>query len=162
MSSSTSMSSRPSLPAGTFRAWRTAFAAAALASAIGILLASPASAKYVVEDRYIEVPQCQPATTEVCPQVPTETFYGHVGPTVSFTANANHCSDIIAHIIVDGVEVGSDEVGPGQTTRDFNLASLQRHTIGVQAEGVLGGCNTTGTLGAWGGTLHYAGTDALS
>lgn len=126
-----------------------------------LALAIPASAKPFVQDTYIEVPQCQPATSQLCPQIPTATVGAIMSPSVSFTANANHCSDIIAHIFIDGSEFGSDLLEPGETTPEFPLESLQSHTVGVQAEGIPGGCNT-GHLDAWGGTLHFKGTLPLS
>lgn len=102
-----------------------------------------------------------PATTQLCPQIPTASVGAVMSPTVSFAANTNHCSDIIAHIFIDGVEVGSDLLEPGETTPDFPLESLQSHTVGVQAAGIEGGCNH-GTVSAWGGTLHFKGTLPLS
>jgi hypothetical protein len=128
---------------------------------VALTLAGPASAKPFEQDDYIEVPQCQPATTQLCPQIPTASVGSVLAPSVSFTANNNHCADMIAHIIADGVEVGSDVVGPGQTTRTFDLASYRPQTVGVQAEGIEGGCNT-GAVSAWGGTLHYRGIFPLS
>jgi hypothetical protein len=51
-------------------------------------------------DRYIDVP---------VPSVSVKTD----GPLmVEFTANNNRCSDMIAHLIVDGREWGSNRVGP--------------------------------------------------
>jgi hypothetical protein len=131
------------------------------AGCVALALALPASAKPFEQDNYIDVPQCQPASTQLCPQIPTASFGPVMAPSVSFTANNNHCADMIAHIIVDGVEVGSDVVGPGQTTRIFDLARYRPHTVGVQAEGIEGGCNT-GAVSAWGGTLHYRGILPLS
>jgi hypothetical protein len=126
-----------------------------------LALAGPAWAGSIVEDHYIEVPQCQPATSQLCPQVPSVTS-GVVGlaPTLTFTASSNHCSHITAHIIVDGAEVGSAVVGPGQTTPVFELASYRSHTVGVQAEGIEGGCNH-GALSSWGGNLHLEWVAAL-
>jgi len=126
-----------------------------------LALAGPASAKPYVQDSYIDVPQCQPATSQLCPQIPSASVGAIMAPSVSFTANSNHCSDIIAHIVIDGIEVGSDRLEPGETTPDFPLESFQSHTVGVQAEGIEGGCNI-GHLDAWGGTLHFKGTLPLS
>lgn len=131
------------------------------AGAGGLALAGPASAKPFVQDSYIEVPQCQPATSQLCPQIPTASVGAIMSPTVSFTANSNHCSDIIAHVFIDGTEFGSDLLEPGETTPDFPLEDLQPHTVGIQAEGIPGGCNT-GHVDAWGGTLHFKGTLPLS
>lgn len=129
--------------------------------AMALTLAGPASAKPYTQDSYIEVPQCTPATSQLCPQIPTASVGPVISPAVSFTANSNHCSDIIAHIFIDGVEFGSDLLEPGETTPEFPLEDLQPHTVGVQAEGIPGGCNR-GWLDAWGGTLHFTGTLPLS
>ena len=126
-----------------------------------LALAGPAAAKPFAQDSYIEVPQCQPATSQLCPQIPSASVGAVMSPTVSFTANSNHCSDIIAHVIIDGEEFGSDLLEPGETTPEFPLADLQPHTVGIQAEGIPGGCNT-GHVDAWGGTLHFKGTLPLS
>src|SRR6478609_6176356 len=128
----------------------------AAAGAATLALAGPASAKPFVQESYIEVPQCQPATAQLCPQIPTAGIGAIMSPTVSFTTNTNHCSDIIAHVFIDGVEVGSDLLEPGETTPEFPLEDLQPHTVGIQAEGIPGGCNT-GHVDAWGGTLHFKG-----
>lgn len=133
----------------------------AATAATGLALAGPASAKPFVQDSYIDVPQCQPATSQLCPQIPTASIGAVMSPTVSFTANSNHCSDIIAHVFIDGEEFGSDLLEPGETTPEFPLADLQPHTVGIQAEGVPGGCNR-GWVDAWGGTLHFRGTLPLS
>jgi len=133
----------------------------AAAGAATLALAGPASAKPFVQESYIEVPQCQPATAQLCPQIPTAGIGAIMSPTVSFTTNTNHCSDIIAHVFIDGVEVGSDLLEPGETTPEFPLEDLQPHTVGIQAEGIPGGCNT-GHVDAWGGTLHFKGTLPLS
>ena len=133
----------------------------AAAGAATLVLAGPASAKPFVQESYIEVPQCQPATAQLCPQIPTASIGAIMSPTVSFTTNTNHCSDIIAHVFIDGVEVGSDLLEPGETTPEFPLEDLQPHRVGIQAEGIPGGCNT-GHVDAWGGTLHFKGTLPLS
>lgn len=141
--------------------------AAVVATATGwaaLAFAGPASAKLIVTDKYIEVPNCSPPGSELCPQIPSVTVNnGLFSMKVEFTANSNHCSDIIAHIMVDGREWGSNRVGPGQSDGGYEIpANAGPHTIGVQAEGVPGGCNTTGTLAAWGGTLHIEVEAALA
>jgi hypothetical protein len=136
-----------------------------VAGGAAFLLAVTAAAKPIPLmdiNHYIEVPNCNVAEgTELCPQIPTVS----VDPEkermqVFFTANQNHCSDIIAHILVDGREYASTKVGPGQSDRGhvFRIKAGP-HVVGVQAEGVRGGCNTTGTLLAWGGTLHIQAID---
>jgi hypothetical protein len=135
---------------------RVVAAAAITAAALGgtLAVASPASAAL---DRYVEVVGCnQPAGQQKCPEVPSVTFdhEGAPGVQIFFTANSGHCSDIIANIIVDGTWVGGIVVGPGE--RDGGIVvplTAGTHTIGVQAEGLPGGCNT-GRLDSWGGTVH--------
>jgi hypothetical protein len=102
------------------------------------------------------VPQCQPATSQLCPQIPTVNFVttNESSILVEFTGNQNGCSDIIAHIIFDGAEWGSNRVGPGGTDGGYEIPVTRgSHTVGVQAEGIEGGCNT-GVVTAWGGTVH--------
>jgi hypothetical protein len=139
---------------------RTAVISAAAACA-ALALASPASAKPFTQDNYIDVPDCPQPQTQVCGTVPTATVGAVAAPSVSFTANGNHCSDMIAHVIVDGQEVGAAQVGAGQSTPFYNLPSYRSHTVGVRAEGVPGGCNV-GYVSAWGGTLHFKGISPLS
>jgi hypothetical protein len=128
----------------------------ASASVAGIGLAAPAFALHL--DQYIEVPQCQPATSEECPQIPRVTFTAAEngeGLTAGFTANANHCSDIQVRFLVDDYPQGDwIRVGPGQTIQSEPFMEKGTHVLGVFARGILGGCNTTGVLSAWGGTVH--------
>ena len=138
---------------------RCAVIAAIVASAsiAGVTFAAPALAVHL--EQYIEVPQCQPATSEDCPQVPQVTFTSEKGEGIhaQFTANANHCSDISVRILLDGYPVGDwIRVGPGQTTPpDQGFVSPGgTHTLGVKARGILGGCNTADVLSAWGGTIR--------
>jgi hypothetical protein len=75
---------------------------------------------------------------------------------VSYTASTGHCSDVAAHFLVDGVEVAvTPFLTPGQTSATFTLGPVApgAHTLGVQGEGTVGGCNA-GTIGGWGGSLQ--------
>ena len=65
------------------------------------------------------------------------------------------CSSVIAHFLVDGVELAvSPPLAPGVTSATYTLpVSPGTHTLAIQGEGVVGGCNT-GYLAAWGGTLQ--------
>jgi len=141
----------------------TAATMAGVVSCTAISLAVTAAAKPLMDiDQYIEVPNCNVAEgTELCPQIPTVSVDpGTERMKVIFTANQNHCSDIIAHILVDGREYVSARVGPGQPDGGHVFrVSPGPHVVGVQAEGVRGGCNTTGTLLAWGGTVHVQAID---
>jgi hypothetical protein len=132
---------------------RTAVAATSAAAA-ALALAGPASATVI--DQYIEVPQCAEPQTQWCEQIPTVNVRAKAdGPwLVEFTANQNHCADMIAHIILDGQEWGNHIVHPGGSDEGYEIPLTKGdHTIGVQAEGIEGGCNT-GFVSAWGGVLH--------
>lgn len=132
---------------------RTAVGIAA-AGIAAVALAAPASAVNITQ--YIDVPACEEPQTQVCKQIPAVEFpvHGERSILVEFTANQNHCADMIAHIIYDGTEWGSNRVGPGQSDGGYEIPVTRgNHTIGVQAEGIEGGCNT-GSVSAWGGTLH--------
>jgi hypothetical protein len=141
----------------------TAVTVACVVSCAAISLAVTAPAKPLIDiDQYIEVPNCNVAEgTELCPQIPTLSVDPETERMkVVFTANQNHCSDIIAHILVDGREYVSTKVGPGQPDGGHVFrVKPGSHVVGVQAEGVRGGCNTTGTLLAWGGNLHVQAID---
>ena len=131
----------------------TAFGLTAAAGLAVLAVAGPAAAAGSTSNYYVAVDQC-PTVEQVCRTVPTVTIDTTSGVVVEFTANRNHCSDIIAHIIVDGAEWGSAQVGPGHRDGSYYIPLTPGlHDIGVQAEGVTGGCNT-GYLSAWGGNLR--------
>ena len=86
---------------------------------------------------------------------------------VKFTANPYHCSSIRVHLLVDGVEKHVSEwLGWPKAPAPFNTLPLAtgeidlgsvgsgNHTLGVQAEGQVSGCNK-GVLGAWSGTVVF-------
>jgi hypothetical protein len=130
---------------------------ATTAGVCALALASPASAVSI--QQYVEVPQCQPATSQVCPQEPEVNFTAGNGGRgeivdVQFTANQNHCSDIIVHVSIDGyVPSLLGRVGPGQTAKQGFGVGPGNHVLRVRAEGITGGCNT-GALSSWGGTVR--------
>ena len=73
---------------------------------------------------------------------------------VEYRAAATHCSDVRMHFLVDGAELAlSGFVTPGASTGFFNVGPVSpgAHTVSLQAEGRVGGCNT-GQLAGWGGT----------
>lgn len=75
---------------------------------------------------------------------------------VEYVASAGHCSNVIMHFLVDGTEQAvSGPLTPGQSTGFVVLGPVSpgTHTLGLQAEGVVGGCNA-GTLGNWGGVAN--------
>jgi hypothetical protein len=127
---------------------------AATAGVCALALASPASAVNIEQN--IGVAQCQPATSQVCPQEPGVNFTTDSAQfvDVQFTANQNHCSDIIVHVSIDGyVPNYLGRVGPGQTVGQGFGVGPGNHVLNVRAEGVQGGCNT-GALSSWGGIVR--------
>jgi hypothetical protein len=109
-----------------------------------------------VIDQYVGVANCTQPAGQLCPAIPVVTIRNNRPfVKVEFTANRDHCSDMIARIFVDGKESGSNVVGPGQSSGShvIPLRTEGQHSIGVQAEGITGGCNT-GRLASWGGNLH--------
>ena len=92
---------------------------------------------------------CEPPFT--VPVVTTGTL------AADFTASPGHCSDIRVRFLVDGAPVTdfSEPLSAGESTGEIDLGPVSAgpHTVGVQALGVVGGCNT-GALHSWGGTLE--------
>ena len=101
---------------------------------------------------------CVNPTTELCSppaNIPVSTA-GMLQ--VSYAAPASHCGDVLIHFLVDGVERGATTfLGPGQASGTFDLGpvSAGSHTLGIQGEGRVGGCNTGIELG-FGGTVQIA------
>jgi hypothetical protein len=121
----------------------------------GLAVAPPATAELHLE-QYIEVPQCEPATGQRCPQTPEVRFTAGEGDKLqaTFTGNANGCSDALIRFNVDGYPQ-SDwlRVGPNQTVASDYFNRSGDHVLSVSAEGIEGGCNT-GILNSWGGTVR--------
>jgi hypothetical protein len=116
-----------------------------------VAVAAPASAESW--SNRITVDPCKKPWTQVCTNTPTWSEDLASQTNVWVTADPTHCSDIVAHVIVDHREVGSERLGPGQST-DLYKVPPGHHTVGVRADGTSGGCNR-GFLGAWGGTLNF-------
>ena len=75
---------------------------------------------------------------------------------VSYTASPGHCSDVRVHFLVDGAELAvTPFLAPGVTSATFTLSpvSAGTHTLGLQGEGQVGGCNT-GSVANWGGSAQ--------
>ena len=130
-----------------------------IATVTGVLaavtLAAPSSADSFSDK--IAVDPCKKPWTQLCTPIRSSgtvwnTHY-RTPSNVWLTADPTHCSDIIAHVRIDGREVGADRLGPGESTLQYKVPAGE-HTVGVQAEGVAGGCNR-GYLAAWGGTIHF-------
>lgn len=123
----------------------------------GLVYAAPAAALNL--EQYVEVPQCEPATGQLCPQSPEVTFTAGQGDRLeaSFTANANGCSDVSVRFDVDGYPQ-SDwlRVSPNQTvTATFTKSG--EHVLSIKAQGIEGGCNA-GILNSWGGVVRISST----
>lgn len=75
---------------------------------------------------------------------------------VSYTASAGHCSDVRVHFLVDGVELGATGfLAPGASSGVLTLSPVSpgSHTLSLQGEGQVGGCNV-GSVANWGGTAQ--------
>src|SRR5204863_394315 len=78
-----------------------------------------------------------------------------------FTANANHCSNILVRLLVDHYPQGDFmRAGPGQTVSVAFITKSGDRVLSVMAKGIKGGCNT-GVLNAWGGTVHLDTEDRV-
>lgn len=129
---------------------RIAIAAATTASA-AVALAAPSSADSW--NARITVDPCERPWTQLCKNIPSWDTNYSTPSNVWITASPTHCSDMIAHVRIDGRVVGSDLLGPGKSTAAYKVPP-GKHTVGVQAEGVVGGCNR-GFVSSWGGTVHF-------
>ncbi|MBJ8343913.1 hypothetical protein [Antrihabitans sp. YC2-6] len=135
--------------------FKTIAASVAVATAAGlsaVAFAAPASAA-TVTNHPIAVSNCN-STGQICAERPTVTVNTNSGLKVEFTASRAHCSDMIAHIYIDGAEWGSAKVGPGQRDGGYFIpVTPGTHDVSIVAEGVTGGCNT-GKLASWAGNLR--------
>jgi hypothetical protein len=104
------------------------------------------------------------------PSFTTAVNLSQTGPiTINYTASPEHCSNIQVLVSLDGTLVTTSAfLMPGQSTGPILLtstASAGSHTIGLQAQGEVGGCNE-GVLSSWTGTLtitaQTTSTDASS
>ena len=104
------------------------------------------------------------ADRQLCPPAPTVTVATDGVLQVEFVASAGHCSSVISRLIVDGIDrFTSEPLEPGGTTgvKDFGPVAPGAHTVGVQALGVVGGCNG-GAIGSWLGELRVTASGPLA
>lgn len=83
---------------------------------------------------------------------------------VRYNAAATHCSDVRAHILVDGTERGLTAfLAPGQSSAfvDVGPVAPGAHVVALQGEGRVGGCNS-GVLVGWGGTADVTTSNAAA
>jgi hypothetical protein len=127
---------------------------------VALLLAGGASflatgaAADVTGSYVVGVDPCDGAT-QLCTPVPTVALPTAGVLRAEFQASTLHCSTIVAHLLVDGLEKftsGALVPGAGTGVQDFGVVPAGVHTVGVQAEGLPGGCNG-GALVSWSGTL---------
>jgi hypothetical protein len=142
---------------------------AAMTAATGVVLvalANPASAQ--TYDKWIAV-DCPPPFSQTCSKTAGIEVPGSGGLFVTFTGDPGSCAAIIEHVIVNGKEWASSQVGPGQNDGGFFIGASdypqwpdRKAHVAIQADGVLGGCNT-GSMSGWAGNLHVEnGDDALN
>ena len=75
---------------------------------------------------------------------------------LSYTASPGHCSDVRVHFLVDGVERAVTAfLTAGQSSGVFDVGPVSpgTHTLSLQGEGRVSGCNI-GSLANWGGTAQ--------
>lgn len=126
-----------------------------------LTLAAPASAGPM--QRYaLDVSNCN-SQSQLCPVVQYvgintngESIRAEFFADKSRSAGGQGCTDVIAHMIVDGREWGKNTARLGGSDGGYEIPlSPGYHTIGVQIEGIPGnGCNTQGFISGWRGTLE--------
>ena len=126
-------------------------------AALGVagLALAPAAAADDSTQPYPLVENCDHPTEQLCTPVASVEVMTDGVLVVDFRAAPTHCSQAIAHLIVDGSEkFVSPPLNPGEATgpQDFGPVEAGRHALGVQIEGAVGGCNVGGLAG-WAGTL---------
>jgi hypothetical protein len=138
---------------------------AAAAGVTALALASPASAE--TYDKRIAV-DCPQPYSQTCNKSAGIDVPGDGPLFVTFTGDPGGCAGIIEHVIVNGKEWASTQVGPGQNDGGFLIGASdypqwpdRKAHVAIRADGVLGGCNT-GSMSGWAGNLHVeTGDDAL-
>ncbi len=119
-----------------------------------LLAAAPAAAE-TVTDTFGPFSVDSPGLGQLSSGIFTRTVTTGAGPLeAEYTASPGHCSNVIMHFLLDGVERAvSGVLTPGASTGFTSLGSVAAgsHVVGLQAEGVVSGCNV-GDLENWGGT----------
>jgi hypothetical protein len=148
---------------------RTALAAGVSAAAVLAMAGqAPARPPFPIVAP-VGVAACTQPEGQVCPEISSAPPIDPRTPQVKveFTASPDHCSSMVARLVVDG-KVGSGTYHqPGQSDSQIIALGPGQHVIGIQAEGRPVGCNT-GRLASWAGTLRieevgdpYRGDGAL-
>lgn len=146
----------------TTRAAATVGLLAATAAGMALAFASPSSA--AVYDKFLGV-DCPQPFSQNCAVRQGLTVDTNGPLFVTFTADSNppSCAPGRARIFIDGSEWGSAVVWPDENDGGYYMdVSPGSHTVEVQMDGVLGGCNT-GSMSGWTGYLHVeTNADALN
>lgn len=140
---------------------KTAAATATLAAAgiTALAVASPASASTF--DKHLGV-GCPQPYSQSCPPRQGMSAYTNGPLAVTFIADGNACAPGNARVFIDGRQLDSAVVQPGQSVSFYDDATPGSHLIEVQMDGILGGCNT-GAMSGWSGTLRIdTDSDALA
>jgi hypothetical protein len=141
-----------SRPARILKATATTATLAAAAALTALALASPASAK--TYSKFIAVDCPQPYSQDCPPRKGITVAESNTPYYVRFSPDARACAPGVARIFLDGVEQAHSDVLVGVPAQFFDIPnSPGSHTIEVQMDGKLGGCNT-GAMSGWAGTLE--------
>ena len=135
---------------------RTRTTLRALGISMLLVIGIAAARAQEVTTTYPVLVACTPPISQLCNPPFTVPVTTTATLVAEFTASPSHCSEIRVRYLVDGVVVTgfSEPLAPGESTGEVDLGPVASgaHTVGVQAMGVLGGCNTGG-LGLWAGEL---------
>jgi hypothetical protein len=141
----------------TIRACTFNVAAAAIVCS-ALALASPAAAK--VFNQHIAT-DCPTTNTQGCPARPGFSVTTPGGP-IRITFRTDDppamCSTIVAQIWLDDIPGESSPMIPGQNLDWTMVPTPGTHQVGVQASGLMGGCNT-GSISGWSGQLRVETID---
>jgi len=98
---------------------------------------------------------CADPAQQLCSPPVSVTVWTEGRLIVAFNASPGHCSSVIAHLTLDGQDRFTSPplaAGDGTAPQDFGPVSPGEHVVGIQAEGIVGGCNSGGVAN-WSGTL---------
>jgi hypothetical protein len=118
------------------------------------LVCAPANAQLVTTTYGPFAVNCS-SGTELCNNFFSQSVTTTSHLQVEYIAAPTHCSNIRAHILVDGVQKAVTAfLTPGQASGFFDVGpvSAGSHAVALQGEGIIGGCNV-GVLQNWGGTM---------
>jgi hypothetical protein len=139
-------------PTRTPKATAATTTLAAAAGLAALALAGPASAQTYTQHLAVDCPQ--PYSQNCAPRPGISVGDSSTPYYVRFTADPNACAPGMVRVFVDNNEAGHTEVLQGVPAQFFKVQHRPgSHTVAVQMDGVLGGCNT-GAMSGWSGTLE--------